>query len=58
VSEESQTTHASRRETGTPEILCELRDRVATITLNRPEAKNALTMDMKQALYVLVRDLE
>jgi 2-(1,2-epoxy-1,2-dihydrophenyl)acetyl-CoA isomerase len=58
VSEESQTTDATRRETGTPEILCELRDRVATITLNRPEAKNALTMDMKQALYVLVRDLE
>jgi 2-(1,2-epoxy-1,2-dihydrophenyl)acetyl-CoA isomerase len=31
---------------------------VATITLNRPDAKNALTMDMKEALYVLVRDLE
>jgi len=45
-------------ETGTPEILCEIRDRVATITLNRPEAKNALTMEMKEALYVLVRDLE
>ncbi len=31
---------------------------MATITLNRPDAKNALTMDMKEALYVLVRDLE
>lgn len=45
-------------ESGTDEILCDVRDRVATITLNRPEAKNALTMDMKEALYVLVRDLE
>jgi 2-(1,2-epoxy-1,2-dihydrophenyl)acetyl-CoA isomerase len=47
-----------KRETGTPEILCEVRQRVALITLNRPESKNALTMDMKEALYVLVRDLE
>jgi 2-(1,2-epoxy-1,2-dihydrophenyl)acetyl-CoA isomerase len=46
------------RETGTPEILCEVRGRVATLTMNRPEARNALTMDMKEALYVLVRDLE
>ncbi len=46
------------RETGTGEILCEVRERVATITLNRPAAKNALTMEMKEALYVLVRDLE
>lgn len=46
------------RATGTPEILCHVRDRVATLTFNRPEAKNALTMDMKEALYILVRDLE
>jgi 2-(1,2-epoxy-1,2-dihydrophenyl)acetyl-CoA isomerase len=54
----SESPRGERRETGTPEILCEVRDRVATLTLNRPEAKNALTMDMKEALYVLVRDLE
>ena len=47
-----------KRETGTSEILCEIRDRVATITLNRPKAKNALTMEMKEALYLLLRDLE
>ena len=46
------------RETGTAEVLCRVRERVATITLNRPEAKNALTMEMKEALYLLVRDLE
>ena len=29
-------------DTGTSELLCEIRDRVALITLNRPEARNAL----------------
>ena len=28
-------------DTGTSELLCEIRDRVALITLNRPEARNA-----------------
>ena len=46
------------RETGTDEIECTVRERVATIAFNRPEAKNSLTMDMKEALYVLVRDFE
>jgi enoyl-CoA hydratase/carnithine racemase len=46
------------RQTGTPEILCEVRERVARISFNRPDAKNALTMDMKESLYCLVRDLE
>ena len=46
------------RETGTKEVICEVRERVARISFNRPEAKNALTMDMKEALYCLVRDLE
>ncbi|MFK7897690.1 MAG: enoyl-CoA hydratase [Myxococcota bacterium] len=56
--ESGAVTSEGPRETGTPEILCEVRDRVATLTFNRPEAKNALTMDMKEALYILVRDLE
>ncbi len=49
---------ASSRETGTREVRCEVRERVATITLDRPEAKNALTMEMKEALHQLLRELE
>ncbi len=57
------TEHASEHgdgrvvDTGTDEVLCDVRERVATVTLNRPDAKNALTMPMKEALYTLVRDL-
>jgi enoyl-CoA hydratase/carnithine racemase len=41
-------------ETGTPEILCRVEERVAVVTLNRPEARNALTLEMKRALAELV----
>jgi enoyl-CoA hydratase/carnithine racemase len=41
-------------ETGTDQILCRLEARVATVTLHRPEARNALTLEMKQALARLV----
>jgi len=41
-------------ETGTPEILCRVEDRVAVVTLHRPEARNALTREMKEALRALV----
>ncbi len=41
-------------ETGTDEVLCQLEARVACVTLNRPEARNALTLTMKQALARLV----
>ena len=34
-------------DTGTPTLLCEIEERVATITLNRPEARNALTWEQK-----------
>jgi len=37
-------------DTGTPHLLCSTRDRVATVTLNRAEARNALTPEMTQAL--------
>ena len=37
-------------QTGTDELLCRIDDRVAIVTLNRPEARNALTWGMKAAL--------
>ncbi len=45
-------------DTGSSGVLCVIRERVALITLNRPEAKNALTLEMKESLYGLLRDLE
>jgi 2-(1,2-epoxy-1,2-dihydrophenyl)acetyl-CoA isomerase len=39
-----------RVETGSEQLLCRIDRRVAVVTLNRPEARNALTMEMKQAL--------
>ena len=44
-------------ETGTPEILCTVEDRVARVCLNRPDARNALTLDMKRALVELIPQL-
>jgi enoyl-CoA hydratase/carnithine racemase len=44
-------------DTGTTEVLCAVEARVATVVLNRPEAKNALTLDMKRALARLVPEL-
>lgn len=37
-------------ETGTPHVLANLTDGVLTLTLNRPEARNALTVEMLDAL--------
>lgn len=37
-------------DTGTEELLCAIEDRVAIVTLNRPESRNALTLDLKRAL--------
>jgi len=37
-------------DTGTEQILCRIEDRVAVVTLNRPDARNALTLEMKHAL--------
>ena len=41
-------------ETGSPELRCRVDERVALVTLARPEAKNALTLDMKRALAELL----
>lgn len=37
-------------DTGTSELLCKVEDRVATITLNRPEARNSLSDELTPAL--------
>ena len=42
-------------DTGTNELLCEIRDRVATITLNRPEARNALSDHLTPALRTMIK---
>ena len=42
-------------DTGTDELLCVIRDRVAIIMLNRPEARNALSDDLSPALRNMIR---
>jgi enoyl-CoA hydratase/carnithine racemase len=41
-------------ESGCRELRCRVEERVAVVTLDRPEAKNALTLEMKQALAELL----
>ena len=45
-------------DTGTTELLCDVRDGVAVITLNRPEARNALSAEVVTALSTLLRRAE
>src|SRR3954449_6876459 len=42
-------------DTGTDELLCAIRDRVAVITLNRPEVRNALSDHLTPALRTMIR---
>ena len=44
--------------TAAPDLLCEKRDGVATLTLNRPERKNAMTPQMLCLLAEAWQDLE
>ena len=39
---------------GTKQVTCRIEQRVALVTLNRPEARNALTLEMKEALRALI----
>jgi len=48
-------TNAITIDTGTNELLCAIRDRVATITLNRPEARNAMSDNLTPALRNMIR---
>jgi enoyl-CoA hydratase/carnithine racemase len=43
-------------DTGTNELLCNVKDGVATITLNRPEARNAMSPDLTAALRTQIRE--
>ena len=42
-------------DTGTNELLCVIRDRVAVITLNRPEARNSLSDQLTPALRSMIK---
>jgi enoyl-CoA hydratase/carnithine racemase len=42
-------------DTGTDELLCAIRDRVAVITLNRPQARNSLSDHLTPALRTMIR---
>src|SRR5260370_41109136 len=42
-------------DTGTDELLCMIRDRVAIITLNRPEVRNAMSDTLTPALRTMIR---
>ena len=48
-------THETKIDTGTDELLCVVRDRVAIITLNRPEVKNAMSDTLTPALRTMIR---
>ncbi|MDA9433747.1 enoyl-CoA hydratase [Bradyrhizobium sp. CCBAU 51627] len=42
-------------DTGTTELLCEIEDKVAVITLNRPDARNALSDKLTPALRRMIK---
>ena len=48
-------TTETKIDTGTDELLCVIRDRVAIITLNRPEVRNALSDNLSPALRAMIR---
>jgi enoyl-CoA hydratase/carnithine racemase len=49
------TTAETTIDTGTDELLCVLRGRVAIITLNRPEVRNALSDRLTPALRGMIK---
>jgi enoyl-CoA hydratase/carnithine racemase len=49
------TTNEITVDTGTNELLCAIRDRVAIITLNRPEARNSLSDHLTPALRTMIK---
>ncbi len=51
----SEMTTETKIDTGTDELLCVIRDRVAVITLNRPEARNSLSDRLTPALRTMIK---
>src|SRR6266478_2657611 len=49
------TTTETTIDTGTTELLCVIRDRVAILTLNRPEVRNSLSDHLTPALRTMIR---
>jgi enoyl-CoA hydratase/carnithine racemase len=49
------TTAETKIDTGTDELLCVIRDRVAIITMNRPEVRNALSDTLTRALRNMIK---
>lgn len=45
-------------DSGTSELLAEIRDRVAILILNRPQARNALSAGLRRALAALIKRFE
>ena len=50
------TTEPITIDTGTDQLLCEIRDGVALITLNRPEARNAMSPQLTPALSRMIQE--
>ena len=48
----------TKLETGTDELLCEVTNRVATVTLNRPQKRNSLSSKLTPALRAILLLLE
>src|ERR1700755_2088345 len=42
-------------DTGTNELLCVIRDRIAIVTLNRPEVRNAMSDNLTPALRTMIK---
>lgn len=48
---------AQQIDTGTQELLCEIKDGVGTLTINRPEARNALSDTLSPAIRRMIPEL-
>jgi enoyl-CoA hydratase/carnithine racemase len=52
-----QRSNGQRIDTGTEDLLCRVEERAAIVTLNRPAARNALSLQLKEQLALLLARL-